>query len=135
MNAPIRSFVTGEDQTYYRVFSGGRNVGSFISGAPPASADQAVAGLTLPPANTAEFMQQVMVPGGTSPQSSIAAPAFGQPGGMLQFELLERLPDVHHERGSCFEFQGNAQLAATPSAAGSARGTRPTRCRTALGAA
>jgi hypothetical protein len=92
MNGPIRSFVTGEDQTYYRVFSGDRNVGSFLTGAPPASADQAVAGLALPPANTAEFIQEVMVPAGTRLQSSIAAPAFGQPGGMLQFELLERIP-------------------------------------------
>jgi hypothetical protein len=90
--APIRSFVTQEDRAYYRVFSGERNVGGFLMGAPPASADEAVAGLALPPENTADFLQEVLVPAGTRLQSSIAAPAFGQPGGLLQFELLEDIP-------------------------------------------
>jgi hypothetical protein len=70
--SPIRSFVTAEARTYYRVFSGDRNVGSFLTGAPPASADQAVTGLALPPANTADFIQEVHVPAGTRLQSSIA---------------------------------------------------------------
>lgn len=77
-------------------------VGSFLTGAPPASADQAVAGLALPPANTAEFIQEVMVPAGTRLQSSIASPAFGQPGGMLQFELLERIPIKNFGEGVPF---------------------------------
>jgi hypothetical protein len=102
MDAPIRSFVTAEDQTYYRVFSGDRNVGSFLTGAPSASADRAVAGPALPPANTAEFIQEVMVPAGTRLQSSIASPAFGQPGGMLQFELLERIPIKNFGEGVPF---------------------------------
>ena len=101
-HSPIRSFVTAEDHTYYRVFSGDRNVGSFLTGAPPASADRAVAGLALPPANTAEFIQEVMVPAGTRLQSSLAAPAFGQPGGMLQFELLERIPIKNFGEGMPF---------------------------------
>jgi hypothetical protein len=33
-----RDRMTTEDQAYYRVFSGNRNVGSFLTGAPPASA-------------------------------------------------------------------------------------------------
>lgn len=90
--SPIRSFVTAEDQTFYRVFSGDRTVGSFLTGARPASAADAVRGLALPPGNQAGFIQEVLVPGGTRLQSSIAAEAFGQPGGMLQFELLEHIP-------------------------------------------
>jgi hypothetical protein len=61
-----------------------------------------VAGLALPPANTAEYIQDVMVPAGTRLQSSIAAPAFGQPGGMLQFELLERIPIKNFGEGVPF---------------------------------
>ena len=94
--APIRSFVTAADQTYVRVFSGDRNVGAFLTGSAPASADAAVAGLALPPTTTADFIQNVTVPAGTRLQSSIATKAFGQPGGMLQFELLDRIPT------SCF---------------------------------
>lgn len=45
-----------------------------------------------PPGNTAEFMEDVLVPGGARLQNSIAAPAFGQPGGFLQFELLDQIP-------------------------------------------
>jgi RHS repeat-associated protein len=102
MASPVRSFVTVEDSSYYRVFSGDRNVGSFLTGVPPASADQAVAGLALPPSNAADFVQEVMVPAGTRLQSSIANPAFGQPGGMLQFELLERIPIKNFGEGVPF---------------------------------
>jgi hypothetical protein len=90
--SPIRSFVTQEDMIYYRVYSGERNVGGFLVGVPPVGADEAVAGLALPPENTANFLQEVLVPAGTRLQSSIAAPAFGQPGGLLQFELLDQIP-------------------------------------------
>ena len=100
--SPIRSFVTNEDRTYYRVFSGDRNVGGFLTGAPPASADEAVTGLALPPENTADFLQEVLVPAGTRLQSSIAAPAFGQPGGLLQFELLDQIPIKNFGPGVAF---------------------------------
>jgi len=63
-----RSRVTGEDRTYYRVLSCDRNVGSLLTGAPPASADPAVAGLALPPTNTAEFIKEVTVLAGTGLQ-------------------------------------------------------------------
>ena len=99
---PIRSFVTKEDMTYYRVYSGERNVGGFLTGVPPGSADEAVAGLALPPENTADFLQEVLVPAGTRLQSSIAAPAFEQPGGLLQFELLEDIPIKNFGPGMAF---------------------------------
>lgn len=100
--SPIRSFVTETDMTYYRVYSGDNTVGGYLTGAPPFSADDAVAGLALPPANRADFIQQVNVPAGTRLQSSIATEAFDQPGGLLQFELLDRIPTSAFGEGKPF---------------------------------
>ena len=91
-SSPIRSFVTEADTTYLRVYSGDKTAGGFLMGSAPSSADSAVSGLALPPGNNADFIQEVLVPSGTRLQSSIAAPAFGQPGGLLQFELLDQIP-------------------------------------------
>jgi hypothetical protein len=88
--------------TYYRVFSGDRTVGGFLTGAPPSSADVAVSGLALPPGNSADFIQEVLVPQGTRLQSSIAAPAFEQDGGFLQFELLDQIPTKNFGPGGTF---------------------------------
>jgi hypothetical protein len=90
--SPIRSFVTEADTTYLRVYSGDKTAGGFLVGSTPSSADSAVSGLALPPGNNADFIQEVLVPSGTRLQSSIAARAFGQPGGLLQFELLDQIP-------------------------------------------
>jgi hypothetical protein len=90
--APIRSFVTSDDLTFVRVFSGENSVGGFLAGSAPESADAAVAGFALPPENTADLIQDVLVPAGTRLQSSIAGAAFSQPGGLLQFELLDDIP-------------------------------------------
>ena len=100
--SPIRSFVTSEDMTFYRVFSDDKDVGAFLTGASPESADAAVEGLALPPGNTADFIQEVRVPAGTQLQSSIAAEAYGQPGGLLQFELLEDIPTKNFGPGVPF---------------------------------
>jgi hypothetical protein len=100
--SPIRSFATAQDQTYYRVFSGTNTDGAFLTGAPPAGSQAAIEGLALPPGNTAEFLQEVHVPAGTMLQSSITGPAFGQPGGMLQFQLLERLDPKFYGPGVPF---------------------------------
>ena len=86
--SPIRSFITAEDHTYYRVFSD-NPVGRFLVGTPPASRAAAIEGLALPPHNTAQFLQEVLVPAGTRMQSSIATEAFGHSGGLLQFQLLD----------------------------------------------
>lgn len=91
-SSPITSFVTETDSTFVRVYSDSP-AGSFLADVAPASADDAVRGLALPPSNTADFIQDVTVPAGTRIQSSVAAEAFGQPGGLMQFELLERIPD------------------------------------------
>ncbi len=90
--APIRSFVTQTDTVYYRVYSGDSTVGGFLTSAPPRSSAEAISSLALPPGNKATFVQEVVVPAGTRVQSSLATSAFGQPGGALQFQLLDEIP-------------------------------------------
>jgi len=89
--APIRSFVTQTDTVYCRVYSD-RAAGGFLTSAPPRSSADAISSLALPSGNRATFVQEVAVPAGTRLQSSVAAEAFGQSGGALQFELLDRIP-------------------------------------------
>jgi hypothetical protein len=47
-------------------------------------------GLALPRFNTAEFIQEVLVPAGTRLQRSRALPAFEKRGAMEQFQILEK---------------------------------------------
>ena len=89
---PVRSFVTEADATYYRVYSGDNTVGGFLTSTPPGSSADAISSLALPPGNQATFIQEVFVPSGTRLQSSLATEAFGQPGGALQFQLLDQIP-------------------------------------------
>lgn len=98
--APIRSFVTQTDTVYYRVYSGDSTVGGFLTSAPPRSSADAISSLALPPGNQATYVQEVLVPAGTRLQSSLATEAFGQPGGALQFELLDRIPIENFGPGS-----------------------------------
>ena len=88
----IISFTTTKDQFFYRVYSGDSKVGSFLTSVKPKSAAFAEEALALPPGNSAEFVQRVLVPSGTRLQRSRAAPAFGRRGGAEQFQLLEKIP-------------------------------------------
>jgi hypothetical protein len=91
----IRSFVQESDQVYYRVFSGDRTVGSFLTATPPRSGAWAQEALSLPPGNTAQYIQEVLVPAGTRLQRSraLAVPEWGRfRGGAEQFQLLEHIP-------------------------------------------
>jgi len=86
----IVSFVLEEDTVFYRVFSGDNTVGSFLTAVRPRSAQFAREALDLPPGNTAEFVQDVLVPAGTRLQRSRVLPGgFGGRGGAEQFELLD----------------------------------------------
>ena len=49
-------------------------------------------GLALPPENAAMFVSKVTLPAGVRMQVRTAGPAFGQPGGWAQAQLLERIP-------------------------------------------
>ena len=91
----IRSFVTTQDQTFYRVSSGLQGAtGGFVTAVRPKSSAFAREALALPPWNDASLIQNVFVPSGTRIQRSRAlGGAFGKKGGAEQFELLEKLPD------------------------------------------
>ena len=66
--------------------------GPWLSPIPFANAGEAKGLLSLPPGNTAEFQSLVNVPGGTQIQFGPAVGAFGQTGGGIQIQLLERIP-------------------------------------------
>ena len=89
----VVSFVTSEDGVFYRVFSGDNRVGAFLTRVRPRSAALAREALDLPPGNSAEFVQEVLVPAGTRLQRSrVLGGAFGGQGGAEQFELLQYVP-------------------------------------------
>lgn len=87
----VRSFVTGADQTFFRVFSGDATAGRLPTAVPPRSSAFAREALALPPGNKAQFIQEVLVPAGTRLQRSRALPASGR-GGAEPFELIDRIP-------------------------------------------
>jgi hypothetical protein len=99
----IRSFVTTQQEVYYRVYSGDRTVGSFLTKVRPKNRAIAREGLALPEQNTAEYIQIVMVPAGTRLQRSRALPAFGRRGGLEQFQLLDHIPRESFAPGIKFE--------------------------------
>jgi hypothetical protein len=88
----IISYVTKEEELFYRVYSGNNSVGSYLVKTLPNKRYSAIKGLALPPGNKADFFQEVIVPAGTRIQRSKALPAFGQPGGLEQYQLLEIIP-------------------------------------------
>lgn len=98
----ITSFVTKQEEVYYRVYSG-RDSGHFLTKVRPSNSLLAQEGLALPPSNTAQFIQEVIVPAGIRLQRSRALPAFGKRGGMEQFEILEEeLAKVIFKKGTPF---------------------------------
>ncbi|HWP90784.1 MAG TPA: RHS repeat-associated core domain-containing protein, partial [Thermodesulfobacteriota bacterium] len=102
----LRSFVTTKDEIYYRVFSGDNTTGAFLTKVKPKRREYAIEGLSLPPWNNAEFIQEVLVPAGTRLLRSRALPVpqFGRfRGGLEQFELLERIPVKNFGPGIPFE--------------------------------
>lgn len=86
-------YETAEARTFYRVFGGGASrLGAWMSPVAPRSTAMVRADMALPPENTAEFVSVVTVPAGTLIRMGRAAPAFGQPGGGEQVQLLELIP-------------------------------------------
>lgn len=86
---------TDRVMTFYRAYGGGANrLGAWLSPTPPASRQSVRESLALPPQNTAEFYSVVTVPAGTLMKVGTAAPAFDQPGGGRQVQLLQLIaPD------------------------------------------
>lgn len=89
----IREFTTARAQLYYRVSSEG-GVGSWLTAVPPRSSAFARQALSLPSANIAQIIQEVMIPAGVRLRRSRAAslPRHGifpaTRGGAEQFEIL-----------------------------------------------
>jgi RHS repeat-associated protein len=99
----IVSFATKTDQIFYRVYSGDSVRGSFLVANVPGTRALAIEGLALPPQNTAQYVQRVVVPAGTVLQRSRALPAFGRRGGLEQFQLMQKIPDDSFRPGVPFE--------------------------------
>ncbi|HEY1933180.1 MAG TPA: hypothetical protein VGG99_14290 [Acetobacteraceae bacterium] len=93
-HGPIASgAVAAGGVTLYRVWGGASaQQGAWLTPTVPAASSVARSMLALPSGNNAEFVSAVRVPEGTWIQIGIVAPAFGQPGGGAQIQLLERIP-------------------------------------------
>ena len=77
----------------YRVWGGGSGqAGSWLSPIPFESADAAKSLLALPSENSAEFISVVRIPARTQIEYGTATSAFGQAGGGIQIQLLDRIP-------------------------------------------
>jgi RHS repeat-associated protein len=98
----IRQFEQQGAQTYYRVFSGDATTGQWLTAVPPRSSAWAQEALALPRNNSANLIQEVIVPNGTMLERSraIPMPDWGRMrGGAEQFKLLERIPDANFGPG------------------------------------
>lgn len=89
----MKTFFTTQEEVYYRVYSG-RTSGSFLTKIKPESAAFAREAFALPPGNTAQFVQEVIVPKGVPLQRSRALPAFEKRGAAEQFEVLLKKEDL-----------------------------------------
>ncbi len=90
---PVEEITTDRPTTFYRVWGGSaRQLGAWLSPTLPTSAAVVRSTMALPPQNTAEFWCLVVVPAGTRMRTGVAAPAFDQPGGGRQVELLQLIP-------------------------------------------
>lgn len=90
---PSLSRLTREGEVMYRVWGGGADkAGSWLTPTNPISSAAARQGLALPAENAALYVSKVTLPAGVRVQVGAAGPAFGQPGGWAQMQLLERIP-------------------------------------------
>ena len=102
----VVSDVTKKNEIFYRVFSGENTMGAFLTKIPPKSSAFAREGLALPSQNTANFIQQVMIPSGTRLLRSRTTPVpqWGRfRGGVEQFQLLDRIPMKNFGKGVPFK--------------------------------
>ena len=97
---PTRIYVTDKEIIMYRYW-GGRSarIGAWLSPVTCTSVSAVREGLALPPGNSAEFVSEVTIPAGAGIQEGTAAPAFGQPGGLPQVFLLDRIPSANFSPG------------------------------------
>jgi hypothetical protein len=87
------SMVIQREWVVYRVWSGaGSPVSDWLTPIKPLSTSAAKSGFALPPQSAATHYSVVRIPAGTRLQYGTAGPAFGQPGGLLQIELVDKIP-------------------------------------------
>ncbi|MBU1346118.1 MAG: TNT domain-containing protein [Alphaproteobacteria bacterium] len=90
---PVEETRSDRAMIFYRAYGGGAyRLGAWLSPTPPVSRQGVREAMALPPQNTAEFYSVVTVPAGTLMKVGVAAPAFDQPGGGAQVQLLELIP-------------------------------------------
>jgi RHS repeat-associated protein len=96
----ITSDVSTSETTMFRVWGDGADkVGGWLTPTPPASQLSAIRDLALPVDNSAQWISEVTVPTGTRFQIGTAGRAFGQPGGGIQIQLLDRIPPANFRPG------------------------------------
>lgn len=90
---PILSTTAANDLVMYRVYGGeSSQVGAWLTPVAPTGSAAARSSLALPAGNSASLVSEVTIPAGTRFQIGTAGPNFGQPGGGVQVQLLDRLP-------------------------------------------
>jgi hypothetical protein len=97
----IRSFVTGSDQTFDRVFSANQT-GRFLTAVPPRSSAFAREALALPPGNDAKLHPRSTRSGRDAPPAISCVRSLRARGGAEQFELLQRIPSENFGVGIPF---------------------------------
>jgi RHS repeat-associated protein len=102
---PILNTVLEKDTIMYRVWGGGsEKIGKWLTPFKPESSFAAISGNALPSTNSAYYYSEVLVPAGTRIQLGVSGPAFGQPGGGIQVQLMSRIPIQNYGPGQVLTY-------------------------------
>jgi len=105
----VREFLTETEWKYFRVFSGDKRVGGYLTKMRPKSSAFAQEAFSLPRANRADLIQEVLVPANTRLRRSRAGSINANDvfpnrrGGAEQFELIDRIPTRNFGPGVPFK--------------------------------
>lgn len=85
----IRKYTTTKTETFYRVYSGDKASGGFLTKTPPSSSAEARRLLNLDSSNKATKIQKVTVPPGVRlERSRVTGNGVDRPGGGVQYRIL-----------------------------------------------
>jgi len=97
---PVTAGPTQGPTIAYRYYGGSVGItGQFLTTDVYSSPEAAIRSLALPPGNTATLVSRVTIPPGTQIQIGTVAPAFNQPGGGTQIQLLQNIAPSAFEPG------------------------------------
>jgi hypothetical protein len=86
-----------KERTGYRVYgAGSQRTGQWVTTSLPQSESLAREGLALPPANSAKCVVTVRLPPGTAVRIGHVGPAFGEPGGLAQIQVVSAKKEVKY---------------------------------------